>query len=379
MPGGVFHMTTADRFPPIDQQWLDRSKKRFASPFMGTKYDRISVDPMMLSHASVACGNTIGDFYRQPELGAHCVAYASQMYDLLPVTHWYFSLSWVAEMGLNIQYMETMPPVPEAPLISSPEEVDKVEVVPAEELAKGWTMQQYSKANDYIQKYLPDMFIPMVNVSDLTGSAAQLCGVDNFIMWTLSEPDAAHVLVDRYTQTAINGAEAMSKKYGMAMVSTGSVLANNDVFSDQMVADFSAKYLRKLVDGAFRKGAGPQVFYHLCGNHETDYKVIREHAMWSPFTIVNIGYQGREVFPADLMAKEFGHLATIMPSVDTKLMIMPDAGKVYQQAKEQIIRGRDSPHGFILGTACEVPPYTPPANINALVQASKDFGTYGTW
>ncbi|HHT75987.1 MAG TPA: uroporphyrinogen decarboxylase family protein [Methanomassiliicoccaceae archaeon] len=372
-------MTIVDRFPPIDPKWLEKAKKRFASPFMGTQFDRISVDPMMLSHASVACGNTIGDFYRQPELGAHCVAYASQMYDLLPVTHWYFSLSWVAEMGLTIKYMETMPPVPEAPLISSPTEVDKVEVVSTEDLMKGWTMQQYSKANDYIQKHLPEMFVPMVNVSDLTGSAAQLCGIDNFIMWTLSDPDAAHVLVDRYTQTAINGAEAMSKKYGMAMISTGSVLANNDVFSDQMVADFSAKYLRKLVDGSFRKGAGPQIFYHLCGNHETDYKVFRERVVWSPFTIVNIGYKGQEVFPADLMAKEFGNVATIMPSVDTKIMIMPDAGRVYQQAKEQIIGGRDSPHGFILGTACEVPPYSPPANINALVQASKDFGTYGTW
>ena len=222
------------------------------------------------------------------------------------------------------------------------------------------------------------MFVPMVNVSDLTGSAAQLCGIDNFIMWTLSDPDAAHVLVDRYTQTAINGAEAMSKKYGMAMISTGSVLANNDVFSDQMVADFSAKYLRKLVDGSFRKGAGPQIFYHLCGNHETDYKVFRERVVWSPFTIVNIGYKGQEVFPADLMAKEFGNVATIMPSVDTKIMIMPDAGRVYQQAK-----GRSSAEGL----APRVHPghrmrgalVQPPANINALVQASKDFGTYGTW
>jgi len=332
-----------------------------------------------LSHASVACGNTIGDFYRYPDLGAHCVAYASQVYDLLPVTHWYFSLSWVAEMGLDIQYMETMPPVPKAPIISSPNEVDDVEVVSVEELNKGWTMKHYNKANEYVQKYLPEMFIPMVNVSDITGSAAQLCGVENFVMWALCEPDAAHTLVDRYTETAINGAEAVSKKYGMATISTGSVLANNDIFSDEMVAEYSAKYLRKLVNGAFRRGAGPQVFYHLCGNHETDYKVIKEHAVWSPFTIVNIGYKGREVFPADIMAKEFGNLATIMPSVDTRLMIMPNAMRVYQQAKEQIIAGRDSANGFILGTACEVPSYSHPANIHALVQAAKDFGTYGTW
>ena len=45
-----------------------RARKRFASPFMGTKFDRIAVDQMMLSHAAVVCGFTIGDFYKQPEL-----------------------------------------------------------------------------------------------------------------------------------------------------------------------------------------------------------------------------------------------------------------------------------------------------------------------
>ncbi len=124
-------------FPPIDTEWLERSRKRFASPFLGTKFDRISVDPMMLSHATVACGFRIGDFYREPELGAHCVAYISQLYDLLPVTHWYFSLAWVAEMGLDLRYMELMPPVPVAPLITSPTEVDKVQVPSVEDTQKG--------------------------------------------------------------------------------------------------------------------------------------------------------------------------------------------------------------------------------------------------
>jgi uroporphyrinogen decarboxylase len=372
-------MSFAELFPPIDKEWLDHSRKRFASPFMGTKYDRISVDPMMLSHAAVACGYGIGDFYREPELGAHAVAYISQLYDLLPVTHWYFSLAWVSEMGPDIQYMDNMPPIIPQPLISSPTEVDRVEVPDVEQLRKGWTFQQFTKANDYIQKHLPEMFLPMVNVSDIAGSAAQLCGVDNFIMWTLSEPDAAHELCRKYTQTAINGAEAVASKWGSAMISTGSVLANNDVFSDQMVIDFSAKYLRKLVDGAFRKGAGPQVFYHMCGNHETDYKVFKQHLMWSPFTILHVGYMGRRVFPSDVLVKEYGQVATLMGSVDTRLMINPDPRAVYEQAKEQIIKGRDSPMGYILGTSCEVPPLAPPGNILALVRAAKDHGSYGKW
>ncbi len=366
-------------FPAIDKAWLEHARKRFASPFIGTKYDRISVDPMMLSHAAIVCGYTIGDFYKNPELGAACVAHASQLYDLLPVTHWYFSLPWVSELGAEIQYSDVLPPIVSNARVEEPEDVDRIEVPGAEEIQKGWTYQQMVRANDYIQKDLPDMFVPMASVSDLPGSAAQLCGVENLIMWTLSDPELAHKLIAKYTETAIEGTGAIADRYGMAMISTGSVLGNNDIFSDQAVLDFSAKYLRKLVDGGFRRGAGPQVFYHMCGNHETDYKVFKDVVMWSPFTIVQLGYKGREVFPTGEAVEEFGKLATIMGSVDTRKMIDPDPRAVYEEASRQIIGGRDSPNGFILGTACETPPYTLPGNMHALVQAAKDHGTYGKW
>ncbi len=366
-------------FPPMDQAWLEHSRKRFASPFMGTKYDRISVDPMMLSHAAVACGHTIGDFYRTPELGAHCVAYASQLYDLLPVTHWYFSLPWITELGAKVRYSDVLPPTCQESTVSCPEDVERIEVPGAEDIRRGWTLQQLTRANDHVQEHLPQMFLPMASVSDLPGSAAQLCGLENFIMWTLSEPDLAHALTMKYTETAITGAEVIADKYGTAMISTGSVLGNNDIFCDQAVKEFSARYLKKLVDGAFRKGAGPQVFYHMCGNHETDYKIFKETLMWSPFTIIHVGYKGQQVFPTGEVVKEFGNLATIMGSVDTRIMINPNPRVVYDQASRQIIEGRDSPNGFILGTACETPPYTLPGNILALVKAAKDHGTYGNW
>jgi len=68
-----------------------------------------------------------------------------------------------------------------------------------------------------------------------------------------------------------------------------------------------------------------------------------------------------------------------MGSVDTKLMIDPNPNKVYNQAKEQLLGGRDSKKGYILGTSCETPPYTIPGQMLALVKAARDFGTYGTW
>ncbi|MGD1061420.1 MAG: uroporphyrinogen decarboxylase family protein, partial [Methanomassiliicoccales archaeon] len=145
------------------------------------------------------------------------------------------------------------------------------------------------------------------------------------------------------------------------------------------VQEYSANMMRYYVDQCFRKGAGPQVFYHLCGNHETDYTRFKDTLIWSPFTVFHVGYKGKNVFPSKLLKDEFASRATIMGSVDTKLMINPNPMGVYNQAKEQLLGGRDAAKGYILGNSCECPPYTNPGNMLALVNAARDFGTYGTW
>jgi uroporphyrinogen decarboxylase len=366
-------------FPGMDTRWHANATKRFASPFVDVPHDRIDVDAIILSHAAVACGFTIRDFYEKPELGIHCVGYISHLYDLLAVTHWFYSLPWVRELGMTLQYKDTLPPIPVAPIISEPGQVDNIHVPDVDELMKGHTLPEFIRLYEYVAKNLPMTLVPISYGFDLVGAAAELCGVENFIMWTFTEPDAAKKLVQRYTDTSINGAVGLAKKFGSAMLIVGSVLANNDIFSDETTKEFSANMIRYYVDQSFRRGAGPQVFYHLCGNHETDYKVFKDTLVWSPFTVFHIGYKGKEVFPSSLLKQEFGNMATIMGSVDTKIMINPNPKLVYEQSKMQLLGGRDSPKGYILGNSCECPPYTIPGNLLAMVKAARDFGTFGTW
>ncbi len=368
-------------FPTNDLNgWHANAAKRFASPFVDNYHDRIDVDPIILSNAAVQCGFTIRDFYEKPELGIHCVGYISELFDLLPVTHWFFSLPWVRELGLTLVYKDTLPPVSTGPIYEpTAEGIENMRVIEKEELKKGTTIPLFFGLYDYVQKNLPHTLVPISYGFDLVGAPAEFVGVENFIMWTFTEPDLAHKVVDTFVETSINGADVMSDKYGMAMLIVGSVLANNDIFADEQVEEFSAKKMGYYVDQCFRKGAGPQVFYHLCGNHETSYKVFKDNLTWSPFNVLHIGYKGPKEFPAELLKQEFQDVTTCMGSVDTKLMINPNPKVVYEHAKETLLAGRDAKKGFILGTACETPPYTIPGNLLALTRAARDFGTYGTW
>ena len=372
------HMGYEELFPPCDMEWHARSKKRFANAFVDSKFDRVDVDLHMLSHAAVACGYTIRDFYEKPELGIHCLAHIYQLYDLLPVTHWFYASPWLADLGCTMKYMDSIPPIPEKPIISEPSDVDNLQVPSIEEVYDGWTYSQYKRIYSYVQEHIPHTFLPMSYAFDITGEAAALCGVENFIMWTFVEQEAAHKLLAKFTETAVNGALCTAKDYGSAMLVIASVLANNDIFSDEAIREYSVKYMREYVDKSFRGGAGPQVFYHCCGNHETSYKQFHS-LVWSPLTEIHMGYKGQEAFPSDLLVKEFGTKATCMGSVDTKLLISPNPRAVYEASAQQIVAGRDSPRGYVLGASCECPPYALPGNILAMTRAAQDYGTYGKW
>lgn len=380
-------------FPPIDKKWYEQSRKRFVSARVSRArecgrmpYDRIDVDPQILSHAAIACGYTIKDFYTKPELGISCAAYIHQLYGIISPAHWFYSNPWLRELGVELVYSDTMPPFVKEPIIKEPGDVEKLRVPDVDEITKGPTASEFIRAFEWAKNNVPMYFVPITYAFDIVGEIAQLVGIEKFIIWTLKQKDAVHKMLKIFTDTSVNGAIAIANKYGSALLAIGAVLANNDVFSPKAISEFCLPYHKDYIRKAFRGGAGPQLWYHLCGNHELDY-MLHKDAVISPFTrsrgargtVMHIGYEGKEVFPAAKLKEAFGNLCTIMASVDTKLMIARPPKRVYEQAKNQLLGGRDSPRGFILGTSCETPPYTLPGNILALTRAVRDYGTYGTW
>lgn len=365
-------------FPSLNKEWHGPAFKRFGSPFTGTPFGRIDFDPIMLSHTAKIFGHTIKDFYMNPDLGIALVAYANELYDCLPVSHWFYANVWVRELGAKLVYKELLPPIIEAPVVKEPEDADKIEVLGVDEIAKGPTATEYFKAYDYMKENIPQMLVPIAWAFDVLGNAAGILGVDKFLLWTIKQRKICHVLLKKATDTSANGAIAIAKRYGSAMLGMGSVLGNTDLFPPAGVKEFSFDYIQKYVRQAIRGGGGPQLFYHLCGNHSRDYPIFKDLIL-SPLSVLNIGYDGKETFSAKKMKEEFGDKHTIMPSVDTTLMLRGTTMEVYEAAKKQLLEGRDSPRGFVMGTACEVPPDAPPANIFALRKACEDFGKYGTW
>ena len=363
-------------FPEINKDWHAHATKRFAGPFVGNTFDRVDVDPIILPHAAIVAGYTLKEFYERPKLGLASVIFANEMYDLLPVTHWFYSNVWLRELGCKLEIKETLPPivVGERP-VKNPEDVDKIRVPDVSELEKGPTCAGLFEGYDFVKQYFPNWLVPIHYGFCLTAMAAEMTGVDKFMLWILKQPKLCHKLLETMADTSANGAAAIAKRYGFAMMVIGGVLANTDLLQPAKVKEFGMDYHVKLVKKAFKYGAGPQLWYHMCGNHARDWQIWKGE-FFSPFTVIHIGYMGKESFPVPELVKTYGNMATVMSSVDTKLMYRGTPKEVYEVSKKMILEGKDSPRGFVHGCACEAPAYTPPANIYAMVKAAREWGKY---
>jgi uroporphyrinogen decarboxylase len=363
-------------FPDINPEWHAHATKRFAGPFVSNPFDRVDVDPVILPYAAYQNGYTLKEFYERPKLGYACVCWTNEMHDLISVGHWFYSNVWLRELGCKLEIKETLPPivVGERP-IKTPEDVDRLHVPDVSELERGPTLGGMIEAYDFAKQYLPGYFVPIHWTFCLTAMTAEMMGVDKFMLWTLKQPKVCHGLMKKVTDTSTNGAIALAKRYGFAMMVIGGVLANSDLLPVAKVKEFGLDYHVKHVKDAFKGGAGPQLWYHLCGNHNRDYMIWKDE-FFSPFTVMHIGYMGKESFPVTEAKRVYGNMATIMSSVDTKLMYRGTPKEVYDVSKKMILEGKDSPRGFIHGCACEAPAFTPSANIYAMVKAAREWGRY---
>ena len=341
-------------FPPINADWHAHAAKRFAGPFVGVNFDRVDVDPIVLPYAAIQSGYGLKEFYQRPKLGMASVCWTNEMHDLLPVAHWFYSNVWMRELGCKLKYTDTLPPIVDAPRpVQSPEDAEKIAPVDVSGIEKGPSFGEFAEGYDFLKQYLPNWLVPIHFGFCLTAMAAELVGVDKFMLWTIKQPKLCHKLMETVTTTSANAAIAIAKRYGFAMMVIGGVLANSDLLAPAKVKEFGLDYHIKLVKAAFKGGAGPQLWYHLCGNHSKDYQIWKDEIM-SPFTVMHIGYMGKESFPVKLAKELYGNRATIMSALDTKLMYRGKPKEVYDVA-QSILDGKDSPRGFIHGCALRVP------------------------
>lgn len=360
--------------PPIDQEWTT-SFERMGAMLQGQKVDQILGNPILIGHAAYIHNRTLYDFYTKPALGVELMLNASQSYGTMPNLQWFYAVYWCEDFGGKIRFPTgrmSAPAIEEYPY-KTPEEAEKYEVLDADELRKRLTWKRHEEALEAQKKLLGPLFSPYQFVYEMFIRVSYLVSPEKALLLSHKNPELIHKLLKKVVEQSIIQNKMVADQYGSVFILTSSLLANSSTMSPQQCREFNIKYCKEMVEKSMKAASCTGVSYHLCGDHGKDWP-LHEDVPTPPGTIMHVAYDGLKSADLTKVAKVFGNRCALLGNLDTAMMMRGTPAQVYEQTKKDVLAYKNFQKGFIAGTACECPPFAPPANVMAFMRAVNEYG-----
>lgn len=182
--------------------------------------------------------------------------------------------------------------------------------------------------------------------------AAELAGVENFMLWILRKPDYVREFVDFATDVIIEYAKAQYRA-GSDIVQIADPTASLELISPDMFRNLAKPALTRVADSL-----GGMKVLHICGRTE---EIIPD--------MVETGFDGISIEEADIASvKPRVRDVKILGNVSSKKTLpFGSPNEVKAEAKKALKAGVD-----LLEPSCGIPTITPLENVKALVEAVEE-------
>ena len=333
--------------------------------------DRVPVNPGASVYVAAISGMYARDYYLDPEkaLDAGIWALALHKYDGAPS---YNIPDWAGwDFGGEMEF-------PTSPRISLPylsrRAVNKPEDVEKLKMPDFDTAPALSRRAQFSRLARAKGFGASIPAGSPMGIAGAIMGAETLMRWLLKEPDLVHRVLRLATDFILAVADREIAEFGVENCSAHSTypLECHALISPRTFEKFSLPYVREIHQKLLAKGLQRWVI-HLCGDHTNNLPCWTGGQIpLPPRTVFHLGHE------ADLQhfAAALGDNHIIGGNVNTTLLQTGTANEVYEASRQIIAKMKHSPGGFILMPACALPALTPPVNIQAMLQAARDFGSY---
>jgi uroporphyrinogen decarboxylase len=267
--------------------------------------------------------------------------------------------------GVQVVYQSESAPVAKEPAIRSLDEVDKL-IIPDPYTHP--LLSQLLKATRIVAQEIGDRaFIIGRGDQGPFSLACEIRGMSNFMLdLALNEqPDRIHQLLDFCRQVSYRYCLAQIEQ-GAHATSIGDSPSGPDLLSPRYYRKFAWPYVKRLVDDL--KAKNVLLAYHICG----DATPIVGDMVASGAPILELDQK------ADMrQSKAAAHGKTVIlgPVDPSEVMANGSPALVTEKCREAIeILGAGG--GLILGPGCALPATTPDENIDAMIAAAQEFGSY---
>jgi len=183
--------------------------------------------------------------------------------------------------------------------------------------------------------------------------AADLHGVENFLMDLMLEPEACSELMKRCTQTAIRFAQAQLAE-GADTIGVGDAICSQ--LPPALYREWVWPYEKQLCEAIRAKGG--LVKLHICG----DITHLLPHLAELPIDVLDLDHKNDPVVARWLI----GPKIAIAGRLDPVAEILHGTPAAIRAAVLDGYAKLGAPHLVMAG--CEIPPGTPPANLKALCE-----------
>jgi uroporphyrinogen decarboxylase len=328
--------------------------------------DRVPVDlHNFMVTARMMQVNSFADYFRDGEAMAEGQIKAWQRFghDVLIVENGTAALAEAC--GVNVVYQADSAPVASEPAIKSLDDVDKLEVP---DPYKNPVLAQNLLATRRVVEALGDQAFVMGRADQGPFSlAAELRGMSNFMMDLVlgEQEEQIHRLLEFCLQVVKRYALAQMAQ-GAHCTSIGDSPSGPDLISPAMYRKYAYPYVRRLVSEL--EAEGVMLSYHICGN--------------STPIIADMVETGAAVIEIDQKAsmRESKTAAqgrsTLLGPIDPSEVLTHSTPDVVTEHAREALDMLAPGGGFILGPGCAMPATTPDDNIDALIEAAKQYGRY---
>lgn len=321
--------------------------------------DRVPVVPFIISFAAKYAGMKFIEYCKDPEKLSKAQLLVAEDFGIDAV---YVDSDPVIEaeaFGAEVAYFED-----EVPSIGSAKvnSIEDVKVLRVPDPYRDGRMPVWVEATRMLYERVGDRLGVFTNINGPFQVAAQLRGITNTCMDMYRNPELIERLLEVTTEAAIRFARAEAEAGSDAIV-MGESLASPNLISPKQFERFVLPYDRRVISEV-----NVPFLLHICG----DATLIID-------LMVATGTRFLEVdTPVDLakIREKYANKVGIRGNVSTGLLLSGTSEEVEEAARECIAKAARG-GGFILGSGCEVPKNTPPANLKAMVRAAEKYGKLG--
>jgi hypothetical protein len=198
----------------------------------------------------------------------------------------------------------------------------------------------------------------------------ELFGYQEALMGLIKDKGKAHALLERLTQASITWAVAQTKHNADAVL-ISSAFAGGGFISPKMYQDFVVPYERQVAEAI--KSAGGIVYTHTCGDLGDRLELMLETGTMGVDTLDPPPLGNTTLTEAKSLIGDKVFLKGNMNGVD--MLAFKTKQEVIRHAAERIEIGKPG-SGYILSTACSVPPKVEPWKMELLAPLADEIGRY---